>query len=250
MLEGKIVVVTGGAKGIGKAMTRAFAERGAKLVIQDLLHPTDAVNELKSAGHEAVGVDGDISEQKDVLRMIDVAQDAFGTVDILVNNAGIFSSLTPTPICEINLDDWDRIMAVNARGVFLSCQSAVPIMRKRGSGRIINIASNTPLTGIPNFAHYVASKGAVIAFTRALARELGADNILVNAIAPGYTLSDGVRENAEQMSKLREGANSKRAIKRDQTPNDIIGTALFLAGPDSAFMTGQTLCVDGGTYML
>ena len=178
------------------------------------------------------------------------ARDAFGGIDILVNNAAYFSSIEPTPFEEIDPAAWRRAMDVNTLGVFLACRACVPEMKRRGAGRIINLASGAPIKGLPFMLHYVTSKGAVIALTRALARELGPHNITVNALAPGFTLSENVLKNTEHVARFRDAVVKSRAIQRDEYPDDLVGAASFLASDDAAFMTGQTVVVDGGSAMV
>ena len=173
----------------------------------------------------------------------------FGRIDILVNNAALFSALEPRPFEKIDAAEWRRVMEVNTLGVFLCCRACVPHMRKGGGGRIINLASGAPLKGVPLLLHYVSSKGAVIAFTRALAREVGKDGITVNALAPGFTLSEGILKSAAHV-KHGEHSRASRAIARDERPDDLVGAVSFLASEDAAFMTGQTLVVDGGSAMV
>jgi NAD(P)-dependent dehydrogenase (short-subunit alcohol dehydrogenase family) len=167
-----------------------------------------------------------------------------------VNNAAYFSSIKPTPFEEIDPAAWRRAMDVNTLGVFLACRACVPEMKRRGGGRIINLASGAPIKGLPFMLHYVTSKGAVIALTRALARELGPHNITVNALAPGFTLSENILKNTEHVAKFRDAVVKSRAIQRDEYPEDLVGAASFLASDDAAFMTGQTVVVDGGSAMV
>jgi NAD(P)-dependent dehydrogenase (short-subunit alcohol dehydrogenase family) len=173
---------------------------------------------------------------------------AFGAVDILVNNAGIYATLKPKPFEQIDPVEWRRVMEVNVLGVFLCARAVLPAMKARGGGRIVNISSGVAFKGNPNMAHYVASKGAVVSLTRALATELGAHGVLVNSVAPGLTLSDGLRANPELMAGVRERSLRGRVLARDMLPADLVGAVAFFAGPDSAFITGQTLVVDGGAY--
>ena len=171
-----------------------------------------------------------------------------GSIDILVNNAGLYASLEMRPFTEIPLEEWNRVMEVNVASMFLTCRAVVPAMRAQGGGKIVNISSGTPFRGVPFLLHYVTSKGAIVAFTRALARELGKDNVLVNCVAPGFTMSDGVKEHPEVVEKLRDASVAARTIQRDQVPEDVVGATVYLAGPHSDFVTGQTIVIDGGQY--
>jgi NAD(P)-dependent dehydrogenase (short-subunit alcohol dehydrogenase family) len=247
-LKGRVAIVTGGAMGIGRAMAEGLASEGASLVIADIAGAEAAAKEMEAKGSKAVGVKTDVSSESDTARMAAEAVKAFGTIDILVNNAGLYTTLLPGPFDKISVEDWRKVMDVNVMGMFLCCKAVVGAMRKAGGGRIINLASGTPLKGIPFLLHYTTSKGAVIALTRALAKELGGDEILVNAIAPGFTLSDGILKNETQMKHFREISARVRSLVRDQHPADLVGAVKFFAGPDSGFITGQTLVVDGGAY--
>jgi NAD(P)-dependent dehydrogenase (short-subunit alcohol dehydrogenase family) len=171
-----------------------------------------------------------------------------GRIDILVNNAGLYASLRMRPFTEIPVDEWRRVMDVNVLSMFLICRTVVPQMRKQGGGRIVNISSGTPFRGVPFLLHYVTSKGAIVALTRSLAKELGQDDVLVNCVAPGFTMSDGVREHPEVIEALREVSIAARTLKRDQEPEDVVGAVVFLCGPGAAFVTGQTIVIDGGQY--
>jgi NAD(P)-dependent dehydrogenase (short-subunit alcohol dehydrogenase family) len=249
-LEGKVAIVTGGARGIGKAIAEALAGQGAHLLVADQAGAAATAGQLASAnGTKAIGVEVNVASEADTARMAKAALDAFGRIDVLVNNAGIYSTLTPGPFEEISAADWRRVMDVNVMGVFLCCRAVIGTMRSQESGgRIINIASGTPFKGVPYLLHYTTSKGAVVALTRALAREVGGAGVLVNAVAPGFTLSDGVLANPAQLDALQGVSLKARTILRDQYPADIVGAVKFFAGPDSAFITGQTLVVDGGAY--
>ena len=150
------------------------------------------------------------------------------------------------PFDQIPLDEWRQVMDVNVASMFLTCRAVLPAMRERGGGRIVNISSGTPFRGVPFLLHYVTSKGAIVAFTRALAKELGKDNVLVNCVAPGFTMSDGVREHPEVVEALRDVSVSARTLQRDQEPEDVVGAVAYLCGPGAAFVTGQTIVIDGG----
>jgi len=247
-LRDKVAIVTGGAMGIGRAMAEGLASEGASIVIADVAKAEVAAKEMKDKGFKAIGINVDISSQPDTEKMAAETLKAFRSIDILVNNAGIFSSLVPGPFEKITVEEWRRVMDVNVLGMFLCCRAVIGEMRKKKGGRIINLSSGTPFKGVPYLLHYTTSKGAVIALTRALAKEVGADNILVNAIAPGFTLSDGVMASEIQLEHFREGSAKARTLVRDQYPQDLVGAVKFFAGPDSSFITGQTLVVDGGAY--
>jgi NAD(P)-dependent dehydrogenase (short-subunit alcohol dehydrogenase family) len=249
-LSNRTAVVTGGAQGIGRALATRLAQDGANIVIADLAHAAEAATMLAAAGHRARGVAADVTSADDLARVVDEARTAFGGIDNLVNNAAFFSSIEPTPFEEIDPQAWRQVMDVNTLGVFLACRACVPEMKRRGGGRIINLASGAPIKGLPFMLHYVTSKGAVIALTRALARELGPHNITVNALAPGFTLSENILRNTEHVAKFRDVVVKSRAIQRDEYPEDLAGAASFLASEDAAFMTGQTVVVDGGSAMV
>jgi len=246
MLKDKVAIVTGGGIGLGRAYCKALAAAGAKVVVADI--------QSNAAGTVADEVDGiavkvDVTSEKETQAMAARAIEAYGAIDILVNNAGMYSSIQKRPFTEIPLDEWDRCMAVNVKGVYLCCRAVHAQMKKQERGKIINISSGTVLGGSPMFLHYVSSKGAVIALTRALAREVGGDGINVNAITPGLTIADEQQKkmlSEEYLAPRRQA----RAIKRDQYPEDLVGAVVFLASGDSDFITGQTLNVDGGTWML
>ena len=241
-LDGKVAVVTGAAQGIGRAIADGLAAEGARIVVADLHGAEDAARSYD----DGVGITGDVSSEDDVRRLVDEAVAQCGGLDILVNNAGIYASLAMRPFEQIPLDEWRQVMDVNVASMFLMSRAVVPVLRKRGGGRIVNISSGTVFRGVPFLLHYVTSKGAIVAFTRALAKELGKDGVLVNCVAPGFTMSAGVEAHPEVIEKLRDVSVAARTIQRDQTPQDVVGAVVYLAGPGSEFVTGQTIVIDGG----
>jgi NAD(P)-dependent dehydrogenase (short-subunit alcohol dehydrogenase family) len=247
-LKGTVAIVTGGAIGIGRAIVAELASAGADVVIADLAGADKTAAELRDEGYSVIGVDADVASEAATTEMARVAIETFGGIDVLVNNAGIFAALTPKPFDEITVEEWRKVMDVNVLGCFLAAKAVVPSMRTRGGGRIINIGSTSQFKGTPFLLHYTSSKGAIGGFTRALARELGHENILVNAIAPGFTVSAGVIENEGQVDAMRQAAPGARVLKRDMLPEDVVGAVRFFAGPLAPFITGQTLVIDGGAF--
>jgi NAD(P)-dependent dehydrogenase (short-subunit alcohol dehydrogenase family) len=243
-LEGKVALVTGGAQGIGRAIAVGLAEEGARIVVADL----ERAEEAARAFPDGVGLTVDVAEEAAVAQMVEDTVARCGSIDVLVNNAGLYASLAMRPFTEIPLEEWRRVMDVNVASMFLTCRAVVPAMRERGGGAIVNISSGTPFRGVPFLLHYVTSKGAIVAFTRALARELGKDAIRVNCVAPGFTMSDGVKQHPEVIEQLRDVSVAARTIQRDQEPDDVVGAAVYLSGPAASFVTGQTIVIDGGQY--
>ncbi len=245
-LADKVAVITGGAAGIGLAYARRFVAEGARVVVADVVDPAAAVETLGGGGR-VLGVRTDVSHGVAVRAMVDAAVARFGRIDVLVNNAAVFATLRPRPFDEIPEAEWDRVMAVNVKGVWNCARAVAPVMRTQGGGRIVNVASAIVAKGTALLLHYVASKGAVVAMTRALARELGPSGITVNAVAPGLILSDTVQANPDITGFQLSAIMQARSLKRDAFPEDVEGTVVFLASDDSAFMSGQTLVVDGGS---
>jgi NAD(P)-dependent dehydrogenase (short-subunit alcohol dehydrogenase family) len=249
-LEGRVTIITGGAKGIGRHYARALAQEGARVVVADIADGTEVVEAIAAElGAQAVlGAVVDVSDEVSVKNLVARTVERFGQIDVLVNNAALFAPLRQTPCTEIDALLWDRVMAVNLRGPFLMVKHVAPHMIARGYGKIINIGSGTAYRGIPWMLHYVTSKGGILAFTRALARELGEHGIRVNTLSPGLVLSDSlVAENPEHVETARPAVLQARALKRDAYPEDLLGALVFLASGESDFVTGQTLAVDGGT---
>jgi len=243
-LDGKVAIVTGGAQGIGRAIAEGLAREGARVVVADLQRAEEAASELPGG----VGLTVDVSSEEDVSRLARETVGRCGSIDILVNNAGLYASLEMRPFTEIPLEEWRQVMDVNVASMFLACRAIVPTMREQGGGKIVNISSGTPFRGVPFLLHYVTSKGAIVAFTRALAREVGKDSIHVNCVAPGFTMSDGVKAHPEVVEKLREVSVAARTIQRDQVPEDVVGAVVFLCTPAADFITGQTMVIDGGQF--
>jgi NAD(P)-dependent dehydrogenase (short-subunit alcohol dehydrogenase family) len=245
-LENKVAVITGGAAGIGFAYAKRFVAEGARVVVADIVDPLAAAEKLGGADR-TLGVRTDVSDAASVGAMVEAALGRFGRIDVLVNNAAVFASLKPQRFDEIPEEEWDRVMAVNVKGMWHCVRAVVPAMRRQGGGRIVNVASAIVAKGTAFLLHYVTSKGAVVAMTRALARELGPEGIAVNAVAPGLILSDTVLGNPDITAFQVSAIMQMRSLRRDAFPEDVEGTVVFLASDDSSFMSGQTLVVDGGS---
>ncbi|MBX5490501.1 MAG: 3-oxoacyl-ACP reductase FabG [Chloroflexi bacterium] len=246
-LAGRVAIVTGGGKGIGAVYTAGLAREGARVVAADIDEAAAEaqVARLRAEGADALAVRVDTADAASVEAMVRAAVDRFGGLDILVNNAALYTALLPKrPFWELDEAAWDRVLRVNVTGLWLCARAALPHLRASGRGRIINISSATVMAGTPGFLHYVSSKGAVIALTRAMAREVGDFNITVNAIAPGLTASETGK--AVQSQEELERPVAQRCLKRVQVPEDLVGAVVFLASDAAAFITGQTLVVDGG----
>jgi len=248
-LAGKIAIVTGGAKGIGRHYARALAAQGARVMIGDIADGTAVAAEIAAVhGTDAVACTrADVSDDRSVQSLVGRTVERFGKIDILVNNAAVYATLTPRGFSEWDIDTWDRVMAVNVRGPYLMVKHVAPHMMERKSGKIINIASGAAYKGVPRMLPYVTSKGAMLAFTRALSRELGPYGIAVNSLSPGFILSDTGLANTQHVEEERLVVRNSRAFKRDGYPEDLLGALVFLASDDSNFVTGQSLVVDGGS---
>lgn len=247
-LEGKTAIVTGGAKGLGAVYCRALAAEGARVVIADVADGAALADEIRRSGGEALYRAADVGSEEAVRSLVSAAVERFERIDVLVNNAAVFAALPPVEFQDIGVDLWDRVMAVNVRGSFLTAKHVSPLMIAQGSGKIVNISSGSAYKGQPPLMlHYIVSKGAVLSLTRALSRELGVHGICVNTLAPGLILSDSIVQNREHVERAEQGVLASRALKRHGYPEDLIGALLFLASSDSDFVTGQTLAVDGGS---
>lgn len=250
-LEGRVAIVTGGGHGIGKAYALRLAEEGAKVVIAELdeaaAHAVAA--ELNEQGQQALGIRTDVSDPASLDQMVAATLRKFGRIDVLINNAAIFATvpMSRSPFDQITVAEWDLMMSVNLKGAWLASCAVIPQMRKQQYGKIINVSSGTALKGSPSRIHYVTSKAGILGFTKTLANEVGKDNICVNCVAPGSTLSE--EQPDEGVLQMRNDAIHTRALKRVQTPEDLTGAVVFFASADSDFITGQTLVVDGGSCL-
>ena len=247
-LTDKVVIVTGAAGGLGRAFAMAFAEAGCRVACADLnkAGAQETAQQVIAAGGQAMGVAVDVADEQSTLAMAEVVMAKWGRIDILVNNAAMYATLSMVPFNELSVDEWDKTMAVNVKGPWLCTRAVYPAMKAQGYGKIVNIASATFFSGSPLWPHYVASKGGLIALTRSLARSLGDDGIRVNAVAPGFTLTDA---SLEVMPDAHQYGINRGAIKRSQQPEDVPGAVIFLASPASDFISGQTILVDGGRQL-
>lgn len=248
VLRGRRALVTGAGNGIGVEYARALGEAGASVVVVDI--DSEAVDrtvrDLRSEGLDVMGSATDVSD----LVAVEALRDRLDTpVDVLVNNAAMFASvpMSRAGYADLSVDEWDRMMAINLRGMWLMCRTLVPAMETRGYGKVVNVSSGTALKGASGRIHYVTSKAGVLGFTKTLAREVGDSGVRVNCIAPGSTLSE--RDADEKTVSHRIAAVADRALKRVQEPVDLVGAVVFFASPASDFITGQTLVVDGGSAM-
>lgn len=248
-LNGRVAIVTGAAQGIGAQYAHALAAEGAAVTVADVLDAGPVAKSIVDKGGKALAVRADVTDAASVRGMVATTIEHFGGLDILVNNAALFGKVALKPFDDIDSAEWDRMMAVNVRGTFECVKAAAPEMRRRKYGKIINIASGTVFKGPPMMLHYVTSKGAIVAMTRSLARELGDDGIRVNSLAPGLVMSENVLANPAWQGAVAQNNVASRAIKREATPKDMCGTLVYLCSAESDFMTGQVLVIDGGSVM-
>jgi len=247
-LDGMVVIVTGSAQGIGRAFGLALAAAGARVALCDINCPDSVVTEVRAVGGIAIGGKVDVTDATAIAAFVERTEKELGPIDALVNNAAIFGGLIPKPFTQLTTEEFQSIVTVNTSGVFECSKAVLSGMQARRRGKIVNIASTTVNSGTPFMLHYVASKGAVVAMTRAMARELGDYNISVNSISPGLTSSTNVRE-SQSLAALQGGVIQRRCFKREQEPEDLTGPLIFLLSDSSAFITGQSIVVDGGGTM-
>jgi len=250
-LKNKVAIVTGSARGMGRVFALRLAKEGAKLTVCDVLDCAPVAKEIEALGGEVMALRIDVAREEDTAEMAKKTFDRFGRIDILVNNAAVIGAIEvkdfAKPVDKIVSADWDRILAVNIKGVFLSSKAVIPYMKKQGGGKIVNMASNVAFTGLPDFIHYSTSKGGVLTMTRGLAMALGEFNINVNAVAPGLVMTEAMQ--AAFNAKYSEMVVGHQLLKRKIEPEDVAGAVLFLASDEAAMITGQTLAVNGGEYM-
>ena len=246
LLSGRTIIVTGAATGIGQAFAVGAAAQGANVVVADMNPADDTVAAVEAAGGQALAVRVDVADNASVQAMASAALQRFGRIDGLVNNAAYFREVTLTPFEDLDPAQWDRIFAVNVKGVWQCCKAVMPAMREQQSGAIVNIASVVAVAGQPGYLHYVASKGAVLSMTKGLAKECGPHKVRVNVIAPGFVITDATRN---RPIEWQQSFLKARAISREQRPDDLVGTALYLLSDLAGFVSGQTIVVDGGHIM-
>jgi NAD(P)-dependent dehydrogenase (short-subunit alcohol dehydrogenase family) len=251
-LKGKVAIITGSARGMGRVFALRFAKEGAKLTICDILDCKPIAAEIKAAGGEVLALKTDVTSEKETAEMARKTVERFGRVDILVNNAAVIGTIETKdfvkPVEEIVSADWDRILAVNIKGVFLCTKAVIPYMKKQGGGKIVNMASTVAFSGLPHFLHYSTSKGSVVTMTRGLARALGDYNINVNAVAPGLVMTEAM-QGAYDPDFYKDLVATKQLIHKNVEPEDVANAVLFMASDEADKITGQTLAVNAGEYL-
>jgi 3-oxoacyl-[acyl-carrier protein] reductase len=245
-LDGRVAIVTGGTRGIGLAYSRGLAGEGASVMVADIANADDVVKEIVGAGGAADSVRVDVTDQSSTEEMAKATAKRFGKIDVLVNNAAYYTAMKRAWFTELDVEEWDKAFAVNVRGPWLCSKAVYPYMKEQQYGKIINVSSTTVWDGTPNFLHYVATKAAMIGFSRALAREVGDNNIAVNTVTPDYTPHDAAYA-AAQPADLDARLIGRRCFKRRQEPEDMVPTVVFLASAASDFITGQNFLVNGGS---
>jgi NAD(P)-dependent dehydrogenase (short-subunit alcohol dehydrogenase family) len=248
MLKGKRIIITGSARGLGQAFAISLVEKGAHIVIADILETEGSAvaNSLQKSGYDAHFVQVDLGDPRSIEACVSQSMKMLGGLDGLVNNGAIATGIGGVSMEDIDIDVWDRVMNVNVRGTWLMTRAAAPFLRQSSCGKVVNVASDTALWGAPQLMHYVSSKGAIIAMTKSMARELGNDNVCVNAIAPGLTLVDATEYVPKERHQLYQNG---RAISRAQLPEDVVGVVNFLLSDSANFITGQLLPINGGFVM-
>lgn len=250
-LTDKVIIVTGGARGLGQTYARRFAELGNRLVVCDMRDCAETVSQCQEAGAEAIGFETDVTDAASAQTMAGRALEKFGRIDVLINNAALFGSLHFAPFDKLDEAEWDATMNVNVKGIWHCSRAVIPAMRDAGGGSIINISSLAAIYGMPNGLHYTTSKAAVIGLTRGLAREVGRFNIRVNAVAPNVVDTEAAGEFfGDKKEKLMEATTAQMSLRKPVSADDLFGTMLYLAGDQSGRTTGQTIMVDGGTVFL
>ncbi|NKB50238.1 MAG: glucose 1-dehydrogenase [Alphaproteobacteria bacterium] len=249
-VSGRVVIITGAGQGLGRDYALAFAEAGAIPVLAEIdgENLQNVAAEIEAKGGQALAVETDVGSPDSVAAMVAAALETYGRVDVLINNAAVFATIPRRQFYDIPFDEWNKVLHVNITGSYLCASAVAPAMREAGQGRIINISSGTVPQGVPGFMHYVTSKAAIVGMTRVMSRELGDDNINVNAVMPGYTETEV--EHASMDPDMHQFIQQKRILKRAETPDDLIGIVMFLASPASSFITGQSIAVCGGEVML
>lgn len=252
-LKDKVAIITGAGQGLGREFALEFVRQGAKVVLAEINFDKaqEVAQEIKKKGGEALALKTDVSSAKDTEEMAKKTVEKFGRIDILVNNAAIYYGVQMKPCTEITEAEWDKMMAVNVKGMWLCCKAVIPQMKAQGKGKIVNLASSVFDLGIPFVLHYVTSKGAVVGLTRALSKEVGALGIYVNCINPGYTWTEASKKLGESFPPgfLEVVDNVMQVIKRREQPSDLTGAVVFFASDESDFITGQSLVIDGGMTM-
>jgi len=248
LLKGKVAIITGAAQGLGKAYALGFAKEGAKVMVVDIQgeKAADVAKEIQEQGGEAAAISTDVADEKSTQEMAKETEAKFGKIDILLNNAAIYYGVGMRPWTAMTVEEWDKIFDVNVKGSWLCCKAVAPYMIAKGKGKIINVGSGTVFAGTPFMLHYVATKGAILSLTRSLASELGEHGINVNCVAPGFTMSEASLEMPFMPPGLADMIASIQCFKRSEQPEDVVGTAIYLASELSDFVTGQTILVDGG----